>query len=125
MIQLTALTTVKVAIFSNSKSWTTKVFINFFLSIENTNLKPYQYYFKLTGEPVEEVGKNPIKETKPDLSGLSGTSAKNGLNKREQQKVVCDDYEEQESNEKQNPKFSIPAEVEKTRSHECQYRPSV
>lgn len=62
---------------------------------------------------------------KPDPSGLSSTSATNGLNKREQQKVVSDDdYEEQEENEQQNKQFSIP-EVEKTRSHESQYRPSV
>jgi hypothetical protein len=49
------------------------------------------------------------------------------LKKRKQQKVVCDDdYEEQEENEQQNHKFSIPEpEVEKTRSHESQYRPSV
>lgn len=109
---------------NSSESWTTKVFTNFSLSIENTNLKPYQYYFKSTREP-EEVGKDQIKEAKPDPSGLSSTSATNGLNKREQQKVVWDDYyEEQEENEQQNHKFSIP-EVEKTRSHESQYRPSV
>ena len=98
--------------------------LNFSYLSKILTFKPYQYYFKSTGEP-EEVRKDQIKEAKLDPSGLPSTSATNGLNKREQQKVVCDDDdEEQEENGQQNHKFSIP-ELEKTRSHESQYRPSV